>query len=305
MKNSRKLLRYILSLWMLLCTSAISFGQEKKDVIPNKFVALVYMSGNKDFVYYALSEKKKTEIEVNGPGTLTIYNRARLENNEKASKPYYLRYLMDGKLIQSKKIGPQSISRKYKYKSNLTGSPSKAQKEEIRIPPGKHTLSFFKYKASHKAHVRFEFKESQPLSWAELPPDRPLQQVAIKYVPTGKRTEYYRVGSTNTYRFSVDGGAKLRVFLRADFTYNMHAQRTVRLDLIRNGSVLRTYKMTCHKSRKSEYVSEKKMMLGTLEKIYVDIPAGLGGQYELRLRAANGSALIRASLGVSDQKKNL
>ncbi|MEM7086180.1 MAG: hypothetical protein AAF489_08370 [Bacteroidota bacterium] len=275
------------------------------EIIPKKFVGLVYMSGDNDFVYYALSEKNKTAIEVVGPGNLVVFNRVRLEKNETQSKPYYLKYLLDDKLLYSKKIGPQAISKKIKYKGKLAGTPSKADKVVIEIPPGKHNLTFFKHRSAHKAHARFVFEKTEKLRWQEVLPESNLLSVATRRINSEKEKEYFRINNSQGFEFTPTGGSKLRVYLRADFNYKMHSQQITRLVLMKDGKVYKTYKMTCHKSNTSEYVTDKKLILGTLEKVYIDIPEDHNSRYKFLLKDTPGSVIIRVAVGSSSDQRNL
>jgi len=282
----------VISLLVLLSSSL--YAQKKKEIKPKKFVSTVHMSGSSDFVYFALSEKAKTTIQVTGPGKLTVYNRVRLEDNKQVSKPYYLKYTLDKKKVSTKKIEPKTISKKVRYKSKkIIGNPSKADKEVINIPPGKHAISFYKYKTKQKAHVRFEYLQTEKQQWQELV-SNDLKKVELKYLATKKKNNYVRISNNEAFRFSAtENNSKVRVYLRADFTYKMHTDNIIRL-VLKSGSGSKTYKLTCKKSKKVENLTDRKLIPGRLEKIYIDIPLKKGNnQYELRLKDAKKSALVR------------
>lgn len=285
----------------LLGMSAEAIAQKKKEIRPKKFVNLVYMKGSSDFVYYALSEKTKTTLEVEGPGKLIVYNRARLEKNEKQSTPYYLKYTIDNKKITSKKIGPQKRSDKIKYKKKLPGTPTKAEKEVIIIPPGKHTLNFYKYKAKHSAHVRFIYEKKDKIKWEELKNNDHLKKVNIQYTKTKKEQEYYRISDKRGFVFTSNNSKKLRVYLRADFDYKMHSQNIIRFVLKRNGEVVGTYKVTCKKSSTVENITDKKLVPGILERIFIDLPEGENHRYEIMLKDPNKSAIVRVFLDKNEK----
>lgn len=287
----------IIALMFLLLFHMPILAQKKKEIRPKKFVNLVYMTGSSDFVYYALSEKSRTTIEVTGPGNLTVYNRVRLENNKQASAPYYLKYIMDDKRITSEKIGPQEISKKIKYKNKLQGTPSKADKEIIKIPPGKHRISFFKYKTKQKAHVRFIFQPTEKMNWKEITAANNLDPVNIQYSKTKKQQQYYRITNKTGFSFQSDNNRKIRIFLRADFDYKMHRENVIRFVLKKNGVPLKTYKVTCKKSNTVQNLSNKSLIPGALEKIFIDIPSNGKDHYEIVLKDPKKSAMIRVFLG--------
>lgn len=289
---SLKSIKVSLAIAFLIVANVIQ--AQKKELKPKKFVSTVHMSAESDFIYYALSEKTKTTLDVKGPGKLTIYNRVRLLDNNTLSKPYYLKYTLDKKKVATKKISPKEVSKKVRYKNKkLAGKPSKADKEVIIIPPGKHIISFYKYKTKQKAHVRFEFTPTAKQNWKELVSTY-LKNVALQYIATKKKNNYYRINNTEVFRFSTtENNTKVRVYLRADFTYKMHADNVIRL-VLKSGKDSKTYKLTCKKSKKVENLTDRKLIPGRLEKIYIDIPLKKGNsQYELSLKDPNKSALVR------------
>jgi len=299
MKPFRKYIRssVVVTFFLFAVTPRLE-AQYKQEVKPTKFVNLVPMVGDSDFVYYALSEKSKTTIEVQGPGDLIVYNRVRLEKNQERSKPYYLKYLLDNKRIISEKIGPQTKSSKVTYKGNLKGTPSKADKITIQIPPGKHTLNFYKYKTKNKAHVRFVYEQKAKPHWIDQTPLTALEPVGITHITSKKTQNYYRIDANQGFSFSANNQQRIRVYLRADFTYKMHGNNVLRLVLKQGSSEISTYKITCQKSNKVEYANDKKHIAGALEKIYIDLPKGVDQTYELQLKEPGKSAIIRVSLDV-------
>ncbi|WP_299551744.1 hypothetical protein [Seonamhaeicola sp.] len=302
-KKSSLVIVLVASFLLAFCNAV--FAQERKEIKPKKFVSLVHMTSDSDFVYYALSEKTKTSITVTGPGKLIVFNRVRLEDNQKASRPYYLKYIIDGKRIISQKIGPQEMSKKVSYKSNLPGTPSKVDKEVINIPPGKHQLNFYKYKTKQKAHVRFVFQPTKKLFWKELKSISNLNRVKIEHQKNKKQQTYYRIDNKSGFKFRNDSSQKLRIFLRADFNYKMHDENVIRFALKKNGEVIKTYKVTCKKSAAVQNITDKALMPGALEKVFIDIPSQDKNQYEIVLKNSDKSAIIRVFLGNKKQEKKI
>lgn len=277
---------------------SVSFGQTKKELKPKKFVSTIHLSGKSDLIYYPLSEKVKTTIEVEGPGKLIVYNRIRIENEKAKPKPYYLKYMIDNKLVKSKQILPKPKSTKITYKSKkLTGSPSKANKEVIKIPPGKHKLSFYKYETSQKVHTRFVYEQSKKLVWNEIKNEFNKDEVFIRHIKKNKKQTYYRINHKKGFQFSSGDYEKVRVYLRADFNYKMYTENVMRLILKKDGKKVKTYKVTCRKSNIVENLTDKKLVPGGLEKIYIDIPKETGNHYELMLKDTNTSAIVRVFTG--------
>ena len=96
-----------------------------------------------------------------------------------------------------------------------------------------------------------------------------------------------------------------QLFLRADFTYKMHTDNVIRL-VIKSGKDSKTYKLTCKKSKRVENLTDRKLIPGSLEKIYIDIPLKKGNNnYELFLKDPKKSALVRVFLNHLKEDKAL
>lgn len=290
---------------VLILFFVATISNAQKEIKPLKFLTTVQLTGPSDFIYYALSEKVKTALVVEGPGELTLYNRVRLNTNEKESKPYFLKYTLNNKMIISKKIGPQTASQKIKYKSTkVDGVPSVVDKVIIKIPPGKHKLNFYKCKTDQKVHVRFMYKQEIKTNWKEIKTKNDLKQVVILNLKSKKTQNYSRIDNFQRFKFSTnEDNSKIRVFLRADFNYKMHSQNVCRVILKENGKNIATYKITCHKSKVVENKTDKKLIPGSLEKLYIDIPVNGKHNFELLLKEPNQSALVRVFIDESEVSK--
>lgn len=291
------------SLSLVLIFQTCSFSQTKQ-IHPQRFVSTVSMTGETDFVYYELSTTEATSVDIEGPGTLTVYHRTPLSPKQRESEPYFVSYVMDYRQMKSTKIGPQAASRKFSYRDGRKKVPSKAQKEVIEIPPGMHQINFRKQQVSESAHVRFAFTPSQRLQWKTVKPQWGPVPIGIRYLKSKETRTYRRISKDCGFKFTASDARRIRVYLRADFSHASHHEKVSRLQLKRNGEVVKTYKITCRKSKEVEFTNDSRSIPGTLRTLYIDIPAGEEHQYELSLKHPKDSAIVRVSLG-RDQDQNL
>jgi len=267
---------------------------------PKEFTETVQITGASDYTYYSLSNEERTTIEVIGPGTLSVYNRVQLEEDVLKSQSYFLKYIIDGAKVQTKKINSKLHSNNVSYKNKeLNSKPSKAHKEVIRIPPGKHSISFYKSNVDQNVHVRFKFDKTKKQNWKEIK-SYGLQKVQLQEVSSKKKVSYSRIDHTKSFNFSTSrNNSKIRVFFRADFDYKMYNQSIIRFTLKNQSGEFRNYKLTVEKSNRVENLTDKELVPGKLEKIYIDIPVNQNEKYELSIKDSKNSALVRVFLNDS------
>ena len=83
-------------LFVFLTVSSFASKKLVKPYLHNKIVQ-VQTGDKKPTSYYTLSKKYGTKIKVNGPGRVTLYVRSIVEEGEKYSAPFTLKYTVDGK----------------------------------------------------------------------------------------------------------------------------------------------------------------------------------------------------------------
>ena len=291
MKSLMKI--FLLSL-LFLVKGHFVYGQKYSTVKPTHKVDRVKMKGKKVISYYALSEKEKTEITVNGPGKMEVLLRVRLEDTTKMSIPYTLRSIMDDKKSKSDSIGSEKLSKTLVYvNQKLIGKPSQASKVIFSIPPGKHVYKFYKGNTEQKIHAEFKYKkEAVEPDFKEFTPDIALDTVRIKYLnKNGKIKKYYRISSEKQFVFHSEDSLELKIILKAELDVKSQFGSPFILDLKENGKSIRSFKVTGKKSQKTEYVDEKKLIPGNSNVIYVNLPKGKH-TYQLSLADKKKSALV-------------
>ncbi|MDF1548636.1 MAG: hypothetical protein P1P88_12495 [Bacteroidales bacterium] len=290
---NRKLI--ILSL-LLITFEAIA--QKKVEIFPDKSVATVILSGKKDYKYYALSEKSKTEYKVLGPGLLTLNFRVRIEGSAFKSEPFVVKYIRSKSHVETIKI-PELLSSDIKLKNkNLQGDPSRLQQQIIKVPPGQHTFRIYKYKTDQKAYVRAFYNEFPKPKWEDLYPQEKLDKKDVRFVKSGLIKSYFRMSKQESFSFNVKDSSLIRVVVRPEFSYNMLEETMLRIKLtnLTNGE-LKIYKVNSKKSNKIEFVSDSKMTPGTSSIFYIYLKKPLNGEdkYSLRIISGAKAAVIRIS----------
>lgn len=259
---------------------------------PTVIVGTVRLQSKKTYEYYALSGKKQTVLNVNGPGKLEVLLRVRLEDTLKSSKPYYLTYTIDNKKVHTIKIGSEKASQKTKYKSKLTGVPSTASTVSILIPPGKHKITFVKDKTDQKIHAHFSIKKDKDPKWVDCSSLAQLDTVKVKYLDdSNKIKKFTRISDSKKFICSVKDSSQLKIIVKAELGNTTQSNSPLRLVMKEKGKVINTYRIEGKKSTTTEYVDEKKLIPGNSNVIYVTVPSG-DHTYEFFIEDKNKTALI-------------
>ncbi len=79
-------------------------AQGQKEVTPDKFIGSIIIAASKNYVYYPLSEKSKTELTLTGPGDLTVFTRVRMVDTTRLSDPFVLKTVTDGGSVSTNEI---------------------------------------------------------------------------------------------------------------------------------------------------------------------------------------------------------
>lgn len=285
-------------LLILVVLSNWGLAQNHKTIKPTHRVSRVKMKGEKVINYYALSSKERTQLSLNGPGKLEVLLRVRLEDTTKASIPYIVQSILDDKKSKIDSIGSEKVSRKLTYVSTkLVGKPSQASKIHIHIPPGTHTIKFYKGKTEQKVHAEFKYKkDKKEPTWKEYTPDLALDTVRIKYLnKKGVIKKYYRITSEKPFVLHSTDSIHMKLVVKAELNVKEQFGSPLILDIKENGKVIKSFKVTGKKSQKTEYVDEKKLIPGNSNVIYVSLPKGIH-TYQIALADKKKSAIILVDL---------
>lgn len=269
---------------------------QKKDsdkIKPTIFVATVKIFSAKNYDYYALSAKKKTVLNVNGPGKVEVLLRVRLENGIQNSESYFISYMIDNQKIQTVKIESEKVSKKTIYKSKITGIPSEASTITIDVPPGKHKISFLKdNKTEQKIHAHFSLKKETKPVWIECTSLTKLDTVKVKYLELkGEIKKYVRISNTEKLIIETKDSIQLKIIIKAELDNTTQSNNPIHLVMKENNTIINTYKIEGKKSSTTEYVDEKKMIPGNSNVIYITVPSG-EHSYEFYIEDKNKTALI-------------
>jgi hypothetical protein len=285
-----KLQNKLTFLFFLFCIP-ITFSQNKTILKPVKPIAKVTVVLKKETTYYALSKNENTTLTVTGPGKLEILVRARLTDTLTRSTPFTIKYTLDDAKVKTKKIPVLYKSNGAKYKGKIAGSPTKAKKIYINIPPGKHKINFLK-STKQKVHVKFIYIKKPAPNWSELTSSKELENVEIKYLDKNKNFNFKRISNVNKFIINTEGSNELKIIIKAELDNKTQSNSPLRICLSENGKVIATYKISGKKSLTTEYVTEKKLIPGNSNVIYFKVPKG-NHNYEIHVCDKNKTSLIR------------
>ena len=292
-------MKKILITFFVMGYSLALFGQAKKEEItPKKSVAKVVLTGKKNYTYYALSAKSKTEYRVSGPGKLFVNVRVRIEDESFKSLPFKLKYIRSDHYVKTESI-PELITSNLKFKNEtLTGHPSRLYQIEIDVPPGTQTYRFYKYKTEQKSHIRAFYIAHPKPEWIDIEPSMMLSKKEVRFVKSGNTKSYYEITKQTGFDFSVTDTSRIRVIVRPEFTYNMLEETILKIK-VQNMSTGRPkiYKIDSDKSDKLEFVNEKKLTPGTSKTFYLNLPkpGNNTDTYSISLMSGAKAAVIRLS----------
>ncbi len=285
-------------LLMTLLIAAAASAQKKKELTPRNSVAKVVLKGQQEYTYYAMSEQSKTEYAVTGPGKLTLNFRVRVSGANFKSVPFVVKHIRSDKKVETVQV-PELLAGNLKFKSQqLEGSPTRAYKVVINVPPGKHRYKFYKYKTDQKVHMRaFYLQEPKP-QWADLNPEANLEAKQVRFHKTGTTRSYFRITRQDAFQFTTQSPVRLRLIVRPEFTYQMLEETTlkVRVKNLETGES-KIYKVNTRKSNRVEFVGDPKRTPGTSSTIYLNLDESTLGQGNFAISLVGGAkgAILRVS----------
>ncbi len=283
----------------LILSSLAGFSQKKKEVIPRKSVGKVILKGKKEYTYYALSEKSRTEYRLKGPGKLYLNFRVRLENDNFRSEPFKIKYTESSNNVNILEIpGLLSSNLKFKGKS-LTGNPTKIHREVINLPPGEYKLRFYKYRTDQKVHMRAFYQKDPTPKWKDLQPEKNIEKKEVRFVKSGKSQIYYRISKKTNFNFTLSDTTRLRVIVRPEFTYRMLNETLLKIKVgnLTTGETA-IYKVNSFRSSSLEFVNDKKHTPGKSRIFYLNMPKPKNNsdKYSISLVSGAKGAVMRLSI---------
>ncbi len=283
----------------LILSSLTGFSQKKKELTPRKSIGKVTLKGKKEYTYYALSEKARTEYRVKGPGKLYLNFRVRLENDNFNSAPFKVKYTESSNNVRILEI-PGLLSSNLKFTSkSLAGNPTKVHREVIHLPPGEHKLRFYKYRTDQKVHMRAFYQKDPAPKWRDLQPEQAIEKKEVRFVKSGKSQLYYRISKKTDFDFTLRDTARLRIIVRPEFTYRMLNETLLKIKVenLTTGKSA-TYKINSFRSSSLEFVQDKKHTPGRSRIFYLNLPKpeNKADRYVVRLVSGAKGAVMRLSI---------
>ena len=280
----------------------LTFAQKK--VVPQKNNSKkIITTGKTNSTYYNLTKSKPVTLTVSGPGELVVYTRTVVNEKKNASRPFILKYKVDGKRIKTRKVPKKQKSLRSRLKTDSKVVTSKAHKVKIKVPSGKHTYSFYRQTTKQQVLTRYTFQKRSKSTWKEIQAKK-LKPVILKDLNKQKTVQYAQISNKETFKFKTDTNTgRIRVFFRTNFSYKMLEDCVNRLQITIDGKQT-AFKISSKKSSRLENITHSQLIPGALEKIYIDIPEKGEHEVEISLNDdTDTSGLIRV-FASTDNFKN-
>jgi hypothetical protein len=282
MRNSKIFLKVVCFLILILFqTNLNAQGNKVKYYVKGSFIT-----------YYALLPDSASHISVTGPGTLTITTRARFKSDSPDSLSYSILYQSDNKIkiFTAKKVLRAGSD---VYIKSIDDVPSTSKTFTIKVDPDVHDYSFLMLKESPQVDLHYKFVPDSVVEWKDVSSLNDTAEIKVK-VDNSNAQSYYRFSLKSPQKFKITGPTSLRILTRLEYDYTMQGLVSYRVCVKRNDTIIGTYKLSGSPSVEAQYVNNKKLVPGTLEKIFLDVPAG-DNYYEFTLLDKQFTSLVRVS----------
>ncbi|MEO5602576.1 MAG: hypothetical protein ABIR06_16760 [Cyclobacteriaceae bacterium] len=294
-----KLLISCLTVFSLFLTSSIqALGQDKTEIAPVKFLERVAIQGKNEYTYYILSQKVTTSYRIEGPGKLYVNFRVGLTGDSFKSKASAIKIVQSEYMVKTYKL-PELFADSLKAKNSfINGFPTKIQKFEIDVPPGKHTYRIYSTNEDPNVYVRSFYQEYPKPVWEDLIPINQPSKKEVRYVKSKKVLEYYTLTKKEEYKFSIKDTSQIRLIIRPSFDNKMLEDTKINISLInKTTGEEQSYKFSSKRANDIEFVNDLKNIPGKLVTFYVALHKPKNGEdiYDVRVLSGVKSAVIRMS----------
>ena len=268
-----------------------AFKNGKKTILKpfNETVNKVTIITGKAYKYYKINSKIPTIIETDKEGELIVYTRKRIVDNS-TSNNYSFNYQIEDSEIKSVRINNVKKSTHSVFRSlKVKRTPSTYNKTIIKVGDVYQKITF---SANLPIDARFVFKKTTKKGgWEEL---ESFKGKVVPLLVKNKKTvkEYTRIEKGRPFQFSVNKIEEIKIFIRGEFQYYMHANNDYEIVLRDNGKVVNTYKLSCIRSNVMQYKYNNEYIPGTLDKFIIKVPLGKH-KYSISINNKGKTALIR------------
>ncbi|MEI6851437.1 MAG: hypothetical protein WCL06_01290 [Bacteroidota bacterium] len=245
--------------------------------------------------YYALSRDSATHISVKGPGKLTLTTFARFTRESPDSISYTVVYKIDNTDVRAFTANKVIRAGRDVYIQAVEDKPSTVKTFSIKVKPGVHDYDFLMLYKSPQVDLRYKFVPDSVIEWKDKSSLNDSSQVDIKIDKLSTKS-YYRFSAESPQTFKVKGPTSLRVITRLEFNYTMQGLISYRVSVKRNDTIIGTYKLEGFPSQEAQYANNRKLIPGSVQEFFLDVPAG-DNSYEFTLLDKKFTSLIRVSKG--------
>lgn len=254
------------------------------------------------YTYYALSRDSATHISVTGPGKLKITTHARFTTDSPDSLSYAVVYYIDNTDIKLLSVKNVFRAGKDVYIQSIDDRPSTSKTHTLKVDTGAHIFSFYMLNKTPQIDLHYKFVPDSVVEWKDKPSLTDTSEISIK-IDKSSTKSYYRFSAEQPQKFKVKGPTSLRVLTRLEYSYTMQGLISYMVSVKRNDTIIGTFKLEANPSQEAQYESDKKLIPGTLEEFFLEVPAG-ENYYEFSLLDKKYTALIRVSKGSKVKRKD-
>jgi hypothetical protein len=246
--------------------------------------------------YYLLSKGAPLNLQVEGPGKLTVYSRIRFPASGGTSEKYAVR-VKDGK-------NTLKLHSTQTEKSEATFAPSgeaagKSRKFTMKVPEGSFTYVFSLEETAQDAALRFTFEASkdtrkrtaiEPLTYDRIVTATIKEKLLAYYVSSAQRPTTLRVV----------GPTKVRVTVRLNYDDKMKGEQKFAVVVSEKGTRVVTRALQTTKSIDVTYREWKEVVPGKSQSFSFDVPDGEHVYSFVPDQTLAGSVSLRFSIPQGD-----
>ena len=226
----------------------------------------------KNRTYYPLTFNHPAIVTVEGPGTLKIITRERIQ----LTKPqdYSIYYSVNGTQKNNVDFSNVNKDSKASFKDKKLGFPGTAGIFSIELGRGENTIEFWRNNEKLLVDARFLFTplREKKIKWVSMSPLFPNEPVAL--VTNEEVYTYYRFTENKPLKIKVTGPTTLRILNRIENHYQMKGRINYRLQVKEDKKVKNTYQLSSVRSDVTFYKKRCGKTPGKANEIIITVPGG-------------------------------
>ena len=260
--------------FIFIAFSFLTFAGSNTKIIKPKNAAskTTIIIWGKSRTYYPLTFGHSTVVTVNGPGTLKIITRERIQSHNPLD--YSIYYSINGERKNNVDFSNVHKDNKASFKDSKLGLPGRAGIFSLELGRGENTIEFWRGNEKPLIDVRFLFTETKEkrIKWVSMSPLFPNEPVSL--VTNEEVYTYYRYTENKPLKIKVNGPTTLRVLNRIENHYQMKGRINYRIQVKEDKKVKNTYLLSSVRSDVTVYKKGCGKTPGKANEILITVPGG-------------------------------